>query len=196
MAPEDVTSRVHFSASGDGFDWDAAPLLGLLTEDDLKDMLGNPDAVRSWLRRHHQLPETERPAGTLPADLRSPRDLCDLLLNIPLLVWVLRKTVPDKWNENQKMASTLSAGWKPHVISAEKEIQQVLQWTPHWRDLTVSLQAKLGMDRQTALRMACRVGVEMRQLCDDPQTLPELNKICDTLPDPWQLKQFMFHDSP
>ena len=90
-APADVQARMRLSSSGDGgFVWDAAPLMSLLTEDDLKEVLGDPDAVRSWLRRQHQLPETERPAG-LPADLRSPRDLCDLLLNTPLLMQTLRR---------------------------------------------------------------------------------------------------------
>ena len=196
VAPEDVTSQVRFSASGDGFVWDAAPLLGLLTEDDLKDMLCDPDAVRSWLRRHHQLPEPERPAGTLPADLRSPRDLCDLLLNVPLLTWVLKRSAPDTWNTYQARASKRSGVYKPQVSSVEQYIQGTLHNAKHWRELAVRFQNELGMDHQTALRIACRVGVELRQLCDDPETLAKLKTICATLPDPWQLKQFMFHGSP
>ena len=190
VAPEDVKSQVHFSASGDGFVWDAAPLLELLTEDDLKRLLGDPDAVRSWLRRHHQLPETGRPAGTLPADLMSPRDLCDLLLNIPLLVWVLGKSVPNKWTEYQKNAARMSARTKRRVVSTEQARQEKLQLSAHWRELADGLHTTLGMDHEAALRMACRLSVELRQLCDDPETLEEHNRIRDTLPDPWQLKQF------
>ena len=94
VAPADVQVQMRLSSSGDGgFVWDAAPLMSLLTEDDLKEVLGNPEAVRAWLKRQHQLPETERPAG-LPADLRSPRDLCDLLLNMPLLMQTLRGDRP------------------------------------------------------------------------------------------------------
>ena len=170
----------------------AAPLLGLLTEDDLKELLGDPDAVRSWLKRHHQLPETERPAGTLPADLRSPEDFCDLLLNIPLLGWVIMKSVPDKWAvyAGEIAASPLSRV-KLQVPSVEQARQISQQRSAHWRELAVELQTELDMDRQSALRMACRVGVETRQLCDDPETLAEHNRIRDTLPDPWQLKHFM-----
>ena len=196
VAPEDVTSQVHFSASGDGFVWDAAPLLELLTEDDLKQLLGDPDAVRSWLRRHHQLPETGRPAGTLPADLRSPRDLCDLLLNIPLLVWVLGKSVPNVWTEYQKSAAMMSVCTTRLAVSTEQARQEGLQRSADWKDFAVLLHTKLGMDRQSALRMACRLDVELRQLCDDPETLEEHNRICDTLPDPWQLKQFKLQGLP
>ena len=196
VAPADVTSQVHFSASGDGFDWDAAPLLQLLTEDDLKVLLGDPDAVRSWLRRHHQLPETGRPAGTLPADLRSPQDLCDLLLNIPLLTWVLRESVPDEWAGYKRSGADMSANTEYHVASTEQERQKTLQLAAHWRRLADLLQTELGMDHQTARRLACRAGVEWRQFCDDPETLAEHKRIYDTLPDPWQLKKFILPGSP
>ena len=196
VAPADVTSQVHFSASGDGFDWDAAPLLQLLTEDDLKVILGNPDAVRSWLRRHHQRPETGRPAGTLPADLRSPQDLCDLLLNIPLLTWVLRESVPDEWAGYKRTGVEMYAIMEYHVATTEHERQKTLQNAAHWRGLADVLQTELGMDHQTARRLACRVGVELRQHCDDPETLAEYKRIYDTLPDPWQRKKFVLPGSP
>ena len=190
VAPENVTSQVHFSASGDGFVWDAAPLLGLLIEDDLKRLLGNLDAVRSWLRHYHQLPETGRPAGTLPADLRSPRDLCDLLLNIPLLTWVLKKSVPDKWYRLKHVGFELSTRIERRVVSPERARQEAMQRAAHWRDLAVRFHTKLGMDRQTALWMARRVRVKLRQLCDDPETMAEHRRIRDTLPDLWQLRQW------
>ena len=196
VAPADVTSQVHFSANGDGFDWDAAPLLQLLTEDDLKELLGEPDAVRSWLRRHHQLPETERPTGTLPADLKSPQDSCDLLLNIPLLTWVLGESVPNKWAEYKRLGVETSMEMKNHVASTEQERQLTLRRAAHWRRLADLLQIQLGMDHQTARRLACRAGVEWRQLYDDPETLAEYKRIRDTLSDPWQMKKFMLPGSP
>ena len=196
VAPADVTSQVRFSASGDGFVWDAAPLLQLLTEDDLKELLGEPDAVRSWLRRHHQLPETERPAGTLPADLRSPQDLCDLLLNIPLLTWVLGESVPDEWAGYKRTGVEISAFMKYRVASAEQTTQKHLQTGADWRGSADVFQTKLGMDNQTARRLACRVGVELQKLRNDPETLVEYNRIRDTIPDQWQLKKFMLPGSP
>ena len=191
VAPADVASQVHLSSSsGGGFDRDAAPLLGLLTEDDLKVILGDPDAVRDWLRRHHQLPETQRPAGTLPADLRSPRDLCDLLLNIPLLSWVISKSVPGVWDEYQW---TLPDGIHT-VPPLDQARQNTLEYSSQWRALTDYLRVRLGMDQQTAMWMAFRVGVELRQLCDDPETLAEHRRMRHSLSDPWQLRH-VFGDS-
>ena len=92
VAPADVQSRMRLMPTEDGgFSWDAAPLVELLTASDLKQLLKDPGAVRAWLRRQHRLPEPARPAGA-PADPRSPRDLCDLLLNIPLLTRALLET--------------------------------------------------------------------------------------------------------
>ena len=196
VVPEDVASRVHLSASGDGFVWDAAPLLGLLTEDDLKELLGDPDAVRAWLRRHHQLPETERPAGTLPADLRSPRDVCDLLLNPPLLTWVLWQSVPETCSKYQTMAYVTRETITPRVSSAKQEAREQLYHAEvHWTDLAGDLHTKLGMDLQTALRTARRVSVETLQLCGDPETFAEHRRTCRSIFDPWQLKPFMVGSS-
>ena len=193
VAPADVASQVWLSASGDGFVLDVAPLLGLLTESELKDVLGDPDAVRVWLRSQHQLPVTERPAMTLTADLRSPRDLCDLLIDIPLATRALKESVPDKWARYEKWARTLK-DVKLSVRPAER--QATLSNSKHWRGLAVRLQSKLGMDRQTALRMACRVGVELRQLCDDPKTLVEHNRMVRSVSDPWRLKHYSLVGSP
>ena len=199
VAPEDVASHVQFSASDDGFVWDAAPLLELLTEDDLEVVLVDPDAVRSWLRRHHQLPEAERPACTLPADLRTPREqqVCDLLLNTPLLMWTIKESVPAKW----EALSTLAVGSplelvKPRGISVEKAREGTRLLSPRWREVTNLLHTRLGMDQQTAQETACRVGLQQLGLCEDPETRAEHMRICGTLPDAWQLKHFIYGASP
>ena len=192
VAPVDVASKVRLSSSGGGFDWDAAPLVGLLTEGDLKKILGDPDTVRDWLRRHHQLPKTEQPAGTLPADLRSSRDLCDLLLNTPLLLWVLMKSVPAKWNQYRSTAHLF--GIEVQVPSRRKTSSEVLhllktEWAP-------ALHTKLGMDQQTAMQMAGEVEKELRQLCDDPETRAEHSRTRHSVPDPWQLRHLASVDRP
>ena len=188
VAPEDVTSRVHFSASGDGFVWDAAPLLELLNDYDLEMILGDPDAVRSWLRRHHQLPETERPAGTLPADLRSPRDLCDLLLNTPLLCWVLGKIVPhelvlSRLDEHEICVSKLCAIMKPNVCSAEQARHIFLHSSAGWTFSADYLQTRPARSRQTAQP----VPLEQRQ---------SPTRQMHSTSDPWQLKPSKLRDSP
>ncbi|XP_043207220.1 uncharacterized protein LOC122373327 [Amphibalanus amphitrite] len=176
---------------GHGFVWDAAPLLGLLTEDDLRELLGDPDAVRAWLWCQHQLPETERPAG-LPADLRSPRDLCDLLLNIPLLSRALRKSVPDKWNTYRKISEWSTRSLRdPYVEECEFYMKESLDTASRWKDLALLFQTRLGMDDQTALRTACRAGVELRRLCDDPETPREHERCRRRMPDPWGVLPFL-----
>ena len=192
VAPADVASQVRLSSSsGGGFEWDAAPLLGLLTEDDLKEVLGNPDAVRDWLRRHHQLPETERPTGTLPTDLRSPRDLYDLLINTPLLIWVLKESVPNMWSAYQRVVTERPMGvarYAAPVVEAQRESPMCLARSVKFAEV---FHTKLGMDGQTAVPMAFRIGGEMQQLYDNPQTLAELRRLCHILQDPWQLSHFV-----
>ena len=194
VVPEEVTSQVHFSASGDGFVWDAAPLLRLLTEDDLKSILKYPDAVRSWLRRHHQVPENDRPAGTLPADLRSPRDLCDLLLNVPLLCWVLRESVPLAWRHLVEVAKCnhdpAGADGLLTLVNTEEDIVDILKSAVYWVRLENVFTAQ-GMHHQTALLMAHQVGQETRELCDDPETLAEHRRMRRFLPDHWKVNHFV-----
>ncbi|KAF0303478.1 hypothetical protein FJT64_024532 [Amphibalanus amphitrite] len=190
VAPVDVTSQTHLTSMGPGFVWDAAPLLGLLTEDDLQELVGNPDAVRAWLRRQHQLPETERPAG-LPADLRSPRDLCDLLLNIPLLSRALRESVPDMWKYHQRFSTNLMGIYSKYELESYKtHHDKFLSLALKWKNLAFNFQIKLGMDRQTALRAACRIGVELRRLLDDPETAREYERRKRRFPDPWGMLPF------
>ncbi|KAF0303480.1 hypothetical protein FJT64_024534 [Amphibalanus amphitrite] len=196
VAPADVTSQAHLTSMDPGFVWDAAPLLGLLTEDDLRILLGNPDAVRAWLRHQHQLPETERPAG-LPADLRSPRDLCDLLMNIPLLSHALRKSVPAVWEHQQSLSMKVMGRYLNHELgSYETYHEEGLSYALKWKDLAFDFQTKLGMDRQTALRAACRIGVELRRLLDDPETGREYERRKRRFPDPWGVLPFWVRSLP
>ena len=94
VVPRNIARRVSFSpVEGGGYIWDAAPLIALLTDDDLEQLLGDLHVIRLWLRRQHQLPEARRPAG-LPAKLSSPRDFCDLLLNVPLVTRAISQCAP------------------------------------------------------------------------------------------------------
>ncbi|KAF0313853.1 hypothetical protein FJT64_015664 [Amphibalanus amphitrite] len=191
VAPTDVTLQTHLTSMGPGFVWDAASLLGLLTEDDLRNLLMDPDAVRAWLRRQHQLPETQRPAG-LPADLRSPRDLCDLLLNMPLLSRALRESVPDMWEYHQRFSTNLMEKYSTYDLeSYETYHEKVMSQALKWNYMAFIFHTTLGMDRQTALRAACRVGVELRRLLDDPETAREFERRRHRFPDPWGVLPFL-----
>ncbi|KAF0303479.1 hypothetical protein FJT64_024533 [Amphibalanus amphitrite] len=190
VAPADVASQAHLTSMGPGFVWDAAPLLGFLTEDDRQELLGDPDAVGAWLRCQHQLPETKQPAG-LPADLRSTRDLCDLLLNIPLLSRALRESVPAVWEYHQINMMNLTRSYSTLELESYEEYHgKCLDRALTWKDLAFDFQIKLGMDRQTALRAACRIGVELRRLLDDPETAREYERRRRRFPDPWGVLPF------
>ncbi|KAF0313854.1 hypothetical protein FJT64_015665 [Amphibalanus amphitrite] len=192
VAPADVTLQADMQRSiGPDFVWDAAPLLDLLIEDDLRFLLGDPNAVRAWLRRQHQLPETERPAG-LPADLRSPRGLCDLLLNIPLLSRALRESVPDKWHEYRQDSESATRTFREErVEECEVYMKNALDYASMYEDLAFDFHIRLGMDRRAALRTACRYGVELRRLCDDPETVREFERRRRRFPDPWGVLPFL-----
>ena len=196
VAPINVYRQVRFFSSvkrSIHVRRDAAPLLALLTERDLKKLLGDPDAVRAWLRRHHQVPETERSGGTLHTDL----DRCDLLLDTPLMIRILKRAVPHKYIAYKKRADELPhSDAKLLVPDAEKASHETRQLSAQWRKLSDDLQVKLGLERQTALRMAHDVGIELQQLCEDPETLAEHDRTRRCLSDPWHLSHFFLGDSP
>ena len=193
VAPREVASQIPLKASEDGgFFWDVAPLMSLLTEDDLREVLGDPDAVRVWLRRQHQLPETERPVG-LPADLRSPRDLCDLLLNIPLFLSVLLQSVPschqrlELWDVQRNMGLH-----KKFRLTFEDTQMNVLTVTNSWVRKDMLFHTRLGLDRGLAQRRIDLYRVLFWQFCHDPATRAEHGRLRNVMPNSWQLKPLVF----
>ena len=184
-APADVQAQMCLSSSDDGgFVWDAAPLMSLLTEDDLKALLGNPDAVRAWLRRQHQLPENERPAG-LPADLRSPRDLCDLLLNIPLLMHTLKAT-------GRELDSEADITWAQQPTPPFEKMSEIANVRAS--DLANGLlrhYMSQGMSQREAEDRYHQFQVGLLRHAADPATRAEYNRLQIRLSDPWQLGPYM-----
>ncbi|XP_043198324.1 uncharacterized protein LOC122368454 isoform X1 [Amphibalanus amphitrite] len=185
VAPEDVQIRMRLSSSPDGgLVWDAAPLVGLLTATDLDHILGDPAAVRAWLRRQHRKPKAERPPGA-PADLRSPRDHCDLLLNIPLLNRALLET-----------------GHGPRIEVDDLRIETTLpfessqkRWLDQGKILAFGVYKhfmSLGMDEEHATMAAISFLEEFQQHAHAPTTREEYERLRTILPDPWQLGSF-FH---
>ena len=192
-----MAGRVRLTENEDGtFVWDAAPLLELLTEEDLKLLLRDPEAVRAWLRRQHQLPETERPAS-LPGDLRSPRDLCDLLLNIPLFVSVMLQIVPS-------YRQIFECGYEPEADIPTKAVLRfvfsnigwILLANADWIDNDQLFHTRLGVDRELAQRRVSHCRMLLKQFCDDPATRAEHDRLTQSeMPDSWQLRPFVFRSA-
>ena len=187
MAPADVRAKMRRIPSGDGgFVWDAAPLMSLLTADDLKRLLGDPDAVRAWLRRQHQLPETERPPG-LSADLRSPRDLCDLLLNIPLLRRVLRETGNKMSVESN--GHLLGLPWE--AIDLPPFEDKVVPILEHRNLSRVGHLLSQGLNGWKVSTRFNRFLAGLKKHLNDPETRAEYNRLRTRLPDPWRVRPCM-----
>ncbi|KAF0286839.1 hypothetical protein FJT64_014692 [Amphibalanus amphitrite] len=190
IAPEEVVEQVRLTESESGiFVWDAAPLLALLTEDDLKRVLKDPAAVRAWLKDQ---PETQRPAGQ-PADLRSPRDLCDLLLNTPLLVSVLKASVPNyrqHMDALEEMGVSHSEIFRQSFEDAKKKHQEDAQ--DSFFNTSDRFHTQLGVDSELAQRRHRYYMHLFSQLCEDPAVCTEHNRLRNVMPDSWRLRPSVF----
>ncbi|KAF0310901.1 hypothetical protein FJT64_018231 [Amphibalanus amphitrite] len=190
VAPAEVAAQVRLLFSPDGgLMWDAAPLLALLSAEDMRSLLGDPDAVRLWLRRQSRRPAAERPPG-LPTDLSSPRDRCRLLLNIPQLCWVLSESVRWKWDAYQRHAEQLPMALTRYVAPAEVARQSVLRCLLQVElgTLEEDLRTELRMGRSTAASTAHSVRDAMQQMYSDPQTIFSYMR---SLPDSWRLRHLL-----
>ena len=174
VAPSDVMVQCRLTSVGDlMFRWDAAPLVGLLTPQEVQLILGDTEAVQSWLKTHRQP----------PTDLSSPRALADLLLNPPLLAETLRESVPWKWAAIQRSQAFKARKKTPFDAARRYEVEV---WD---RRAAVS-------GTQTAPDdLFSRFREEARQFLNDPRTRAEFNQLRRRLPDPWRLRRFVLTDS-
>ena len=188
VAPDDVMTQCRLTSRGDNmFIWDVAPLVDLLTQRDLVDILGDPAAVDAWLREHHRL----------SSGLSSPRALADLLLNTPLLLEALRQSRPLIWdNLQQEIRKRL--GQSPLLLTDlpsfnDDRKAELGRWD---RSTTLAVFKTLPRnDTRSAFRHYMNSREKARQFLDDPQTRAEYEQIRHSLQDPWRLRQFSFIDS-
>ncbi|KAF0286837.1 Protein mab-21-like 3 [Amphibalanus amphitrite] len=190
IAPEEVVEQVRLTKNESGiFEWDAAALLALLTEDDLKRVLKDPAAVRAWLKDQ---PETERPAGQ-PADLRTPRDLCDLLLNTPLLVSVLEACVThyrQKMKELEKIIVPASDRFRWSFEGCREWMEQ--DALDSFFNTSDRFHTQLGVDSELAQRRHRYYMRLFSQLREDPAVRAEHNRLRNVMPDSWRLRHHVF----
>ena len=195
-APDEVARKVRLSSSEDGgLVLDAAPLMALLTEQDRAILLkGSPDTVDRWLR---ELPESERPVK-LPAQLVSDRDLCDLILNIPLYFWMLKERVPRHFYQvcscfttDIRMTDTVTS-FIPTEEYARNDNLRMADFIPQHQQDFMNVG---GLDHSTALAMAHTVREELRQVVDNPLTLREHRRMQRTFSDPWRISRYQIRPS-
>ena len=187
VAPADVMAQCRLTALGDDmFSWDAAPLVALLTYEDLEGLVGDPGAVHVWLQEQRRL----------PAGLSTPRARADLLLNPSLLAEALCECAPEKLL-SLLLAGHMAVQYPESVIppaSYEDAVRQTQQKTDIWQTLAV-FESLPRHGNQSVLFQCISFWESERQFLDDPSTRTEYDRLRRSLPDPWKLWQFVFTNS-
>ncbi|XP_043215744.1 uncharacterized protein LOC122378576 isoform X1 [Amphibalanus amphitrite] len=133
---------------------DAAPLLALLTDRDLKYLLGDTAAVFAWWNRQLQLPTDCRPAG-MTAPLDTLRGRAELLLQPDLLLRAVGHSSPQKlvrWRrKDQEYAASFKDNYTaPYSLSqCRRELELI-----RLRDVVSKLQDGLGEETRSELLAA------------------------------------------
>ena len=184
VAPDDLVGSARLTShGGDVYTWDVAPLLNMLTDSDMKLVLGNPEAVADWCRQQLRLPPEERLEG-LTADLSTSRGRKELLLHPDLLVRAYEET-----------------GSKPFF---EKKLNQPGSWwqLPSYQQVRKELEDDLRCDMESRLRRSPNLSEPMvasaarnwkmaiRRLLSGEKLRTEYDALVNTLPDRWQLRQY------
>ena len=195
VAPTELVAGMRLTSVGGMFTWQAAPLMALLTEADMRFLLGNPAAVADWCHQQLCRPLAERPAG-LTAELDTPQGRAELLLQPELLLWAFSKAVPVMRNvlwqrEDQKRLEM----WRANFVSHDT-YQDLQEWLERKlsNDLKYCLRDKLPeLDRSTVAATACFWRQRLEQTLS---RLPEAYTAVTTRwADRWQLRQYMVTDT-
>ena len=162
---------------------DVTPLTRLLTDSDLRRLLGEPAAVAAWCRR-------ERPAG-LTAEPDTPRGRAELLLRPELLLRALGEAVPRKmdwWREeDREMKEAWEGNYQPPATY--QQCREVLE-----PDLSCDLQHWLRddlpeMDGPTVVAAAGLWRRRTQQLLTGDRLRAAYDAAVGRWPDRWQLLQ-------
>ena len=195
VAPTDLMTGMRLtSLGGDMFTWPVTPLMELLTELDLKELLGDPAKVAAWCRQQLCRPPVERPAG-LTAELDTPRGRAELLLQPELYLRAVSETVPigrAVWQrEDQKMAEKWRANFRPHTTY--QQCRENLE-----KGLRCGLESQLRhrlpeLDGPTVAATARLWRQNMQHLLSGDR-LREAYTAATRWPDRWQLVQHLIQD--
>ena len=184
VAPADIMDQCRLTSLGDDvYSWDAAPLIGLLTQKDLKVLLGDPAAVDAWLKERHGL----------PADLSSARARADLLLSPALLDKALRESVPRRRENDMRQMFKPSSFIMPTVTFDEDSRNHQKLWT--CKTTVDVFQSLPRQENQSVLCHYINSWEAARQFLADPRTRAEYERLRRCRLDPWRLRQYVFTDS-
>ena len=197
VAPADLLSGVRLtSPGGDMFTWPAAPILALLTEADLRLLLGDPAAVAAWCHRQLRRPPAERPAG-LTAELDTPRGRAELLLQPELLLRAFSEAVPGmrkKWHKMDENTAEMDAGnCRPHETyqQCRQDMERYLSC-----DLEAIIRRDLPeLDGPTAATTAHLWRRCLEHLLSGDRLWVKYTGATSRWPDRWQLCQYLDVDS-
>ena len=181
------------------------PLLALLTESDLENLLGDPAAVAAWCRQQLCRPPAERPAG-LTAELSTPQGRAELLLQPELLLRAVSEAVPaerDWWRRrDQEEADEWAQNWMPLPTyhQCRRWLEGVLSrnmWV--WR-LTCDLESSLSCYRSrrggpTLVSTARLWRRRLQHLLSGERLRQAYTAVTTRWPDRWQLRQHAVLDS-
>ena len=198
VAPADLVSGMQLtSLGGDMFTWRVTPLLNLLTESDLEDLLGDPAAVAAWCRQQLCRPPAERPAG-LTAELDTPRGRAELLLQPELYLRAVSEAVREErdwWQStDQEMADRWAGNYRPPTT-----FQQCQEWLEGLLscDLESGLRHCLPeLDGPTAAATARLWRRRLEHLLSGDRLWRQYTAVTTRWPDRWQLLQFYLQRSP
>ncbi|KAF0306873.1 hypothetical protein FJT64_002352 [Amphibalanus amphitrite] len=162
---------------------DVTPLTRLLTDSDLRRLLGEPAAVAAWCRR-------ERPAG-LTAEPDTPRGRAELLLRPELLLRALGEAVPLMklvWGVmDREMKEDWEGNYRPPATyqQCREELKRILSC-----DLQDWLRVKLPeMDGPTVVATAGLWRRRTQQLLTGDRLRAAYDAAAGRWPDRWQLLQ-------
>ena len=111
---------------------------------------------------------------------------CDLLLNTPLLCTALKESVPWLCDKYLTLAEKFPMLPERYLSSIGPKL--ALQTLAECETLQINLQARLGMDSQTAEQTTLAVIQWADELLRHPETLAEHARV---LPDSWELRRLI-----
>ena len=187
VAPDDLVGNARLTShGGDVYSWDVAPLLALLTDSDMRLLLGDPEAVAEWWSQQLRLPSEERPEG-LTAELNTPRGRVELLLHPDLMVRAFEETRGKSFFEKHPGGSWWS-------LSSYQQVREELE-----DDLRCDMESRLRRSPNLSEPMIASAArnwkLAIRRLLSGEELRSKHDALMSTLPDRWQLRQFAIGDN-